>query len=220
MKMKNRTTRPNNDDLLSELKRHQLLVERFINSNTIEDIDYDANFNSISKKNISDRDDAYTKLLNHFVNVTKIRNIIKEIHKWVYFWIIMILTVAFGISVCSMIMKFDISSADSVNGLVAIITAIIGFASVIISIPLIITKYLFSSKEDKRIADIILHTQKHDLDNKKILDKYNYENDITSEEDKNLQTLANVVTQTAQKEKSKSISENNMNNIKDPTKAS
>jgi hypothetical protein len=34
--------------------------------------------------------------------------------------------------------------------------------SVIIAIPISITKYLFSAKEDKNTTDIILHTQEHD----------------------------------------------------------
>lgn len=182
------------DDVLSALKESQKMVEKFISSNSRENIDYDINFNSISKKNISDRDNAYTKLLNHFVNVTEHRNIIKEIHKWIYFWIIMILILTFGITVCFKIKEFDMSNANSIGNLAALITSIVSFASVLISIPLIITKYLFSSKEDKRIASIILHTQQHDLDNKKILEKYNE----TQEE--NLQQLANVVTKTTQME--------------------
>lgn len=196
--MKKLFTQKEKDDILSAMKRNQSLVEKYINANSIEDIDYDAKFNSISKKNISDRDDAYTKLLKHYVNVTKCRNIIKEIHKWLYFWIIMALTSAFGISICYLLFKFDVSNADDIDNMVVIITAVISFVSVIISIPLIITKYLFSSKEDKRIADIILHTQRHDLDNKKILEKYSVEDKINSDEDENLQRLADVVTQTAQ----------------------
>ena len=177
---------------MDDMKRNQSLVERYINANSREDIDYDANFDNISKKNISDRDDAYTQLLEHFVNVTKWRNIIKEFHKWVYFWVIMILTFFFGISICSMLIKFDLSNTNSVNNLIAVITSVISFASVIISIPLIITKYLFSSKEDKRIASIILHTQRHDLDNKKILENKEFN------QEENLQKLADMVTKTTQ----------------------
>lgn len=177
---------------MDDMKRNQSLVEKYINANSREDIDYDANFDNISKKNISDRDDAYTKLLEHFVNVTKCRNIIKEIHKWIYFWIIMILTLIFGISICSMLIKFDLSNTSSVNNLIAFIASVVSFASVIISIPLIITKYLFSSKEDKRIAAIILHTQRHDLDNKRILENKE------SNQEENLQKLADVVTKTTQ----------------------
>ena len=194
MSILNKNVNSQKDDILSALKESQEMVEKFINSDSREDIDYDVNFNSISKKNISDRDNAYTKLLDHFVNVTKCRNIIKEIHKWVYFWIIMILTLIFGIAVCSMIKEFDMSKVNSVSNLVALITAIVSFTSVFISIPLIITKYLFSSKEDKRIASIILHTQQHDLDNKKILEKY------SETQEENLQQLANMVTKTTQME--------------------
>lgn len=48
------------------------------------------------------------------------------------------------------------------NAIPLLITAIVGFVSAIISIPLTITKYLFSTKEDEYITNIILHTQEHD----------------------------------------------------------
>lgn len=38
----------------------------------------------------------------------------------------------------------------------------VGFVSAIITIPVTITKYLFSTEEDKNITQIILHTQDHD----------------------------------------------------------
>ena len=156
--------------LLEKLKKNQLEVEKYINKSKTEDIDYDENFTSISKKNISDRDDAYTDLLNHFVEITKKRNKIKEIHKWIYFWIVIIFTCSFVVFIFILMNKIDFSNNNYVNNLSIIITAIISFCSVIISIPMIITKYLFTSKEDKRIARIILHTQQHDIDGKKIIE--------------------------------------------------
>ena len=36
--------------------------------------------------------------------------------------------------------------------------------------PLIITKYLFNSDEEKYIADIISHTQEHDMSSKELLE--------------------------------------------------
>lgn len=156
--------------LSEKLKESQLEVEKYINKSKTEDIDYDENFTSISKKNISDRDDAYTDLLNHFVEITKKRNKIKEVHKWIYFWIVILFTCSFVVFIFILMNKIDFSNNNYVNNLSIIITAIISFCSVIISIPMIITKYLFTSKEDKRIARIILHTQQHDIDGKKILE--------------------------------------------------
>ncbi len=159
-----------NDELLMTiLKQNQSLVEQYINKNKRKNVNDDDNFEKISKKNISDRDDSYTELLKHFVNITRIRNKVKEIHKWIYFWIIMLLTILFGISIFILLSRISLSDENYISGLIVIISSLVSFTSVIISIPLIITKYLFSSKEDKRIADIILHTQKHDLNGKKII---------------------------------------------------
>lgn len=196
------TTKDNKelDNITRKLKESQLEVEKYINKRKTEDIDYDENFTSISKKNISDRDDAYTDLLNHFVEITKKRNRIKEFHKWIYFWIVIILTFSFVVFIFSLMRKIDFSNNNYVNNLSIIITAIISFCSVIISIPMIITKYLFTSKEDKRIARIILHTQQHDIDGKKILEgikNIDEKLDRLDKADSNLEQtkLAEMVTQ-------------------------
>lgn len=153
--------------LMDILKQNQKLVEQYINKNSRENIDYEQDFEKISKKNISNRDNSYTDLLEHFVLITRWRNILKEIHKWIYFWIIMALTVLFGISIFKFLSHASVE--NDLYDLIAVISSLISFSSVIISIPLIITKYLFSSKEDKRIASIISHTQKHDLNGKKMI---------------------------------------------------
>lgn len=161
------------EKLLSNLKKIQYDVEQVINKRKVDYIDYDVKFKSISRKNISDRDESYTNLLDHFIRITKYRNVIREVHKWIYFWIIMALTASFVVFVFRFADKVDFSNNDYTNNMILGISAMVSFCSVIISVPLIITKYLFSSKEDKRIAKIILHTQQHDLDGKRILEGIN-----------------------------------------------
>lgn len=153
----------NNETLLTILQQQQQLVEKYVNKHNMDAINNDANFERDSQKNITNRDIAYTELLYHYSFITKIRNYLKEFHKWIYFWIIMILIIFFGFCVFKLLKDIDITKTNSIENLIMIITSLISFSSVVISIPLIITKYLFSSKEDKRIADIILHTQDHDL---------------------------------------------------------
>lgn len=77
---------------------------------------------------ITNRDNQYTRLLSHFVNIT--------------------------------IAKADIQQL--IDAIPLFITSIIGLVFAVIAIPIAITKYLFSTKEDKNITDIILHTQEHD----------------------------------------------------------
>lgn len=155
-------THGNDETLLTILQQQQRIVENYINTRDMKRVDHDANFEEKSWKNITDRDAAYTGLLKHYIFITKIRNFIKEFHKWIYFWIIMILMICFGCHVFDLLKAVDLSQSNSVENLVMTITVLISFSSVVISIPLIITKYLFSSEEDKSIADIILHTQDHD----------------------------------------------------------
>lgn len=151
------------ETILTILQQQQKIVEKYVNKQNMDQVDNDANFEKDSRKNITDRDVAYTGLLNHYSCISKIRNYLKEFHKWIYFWIIMLLIIFFAIYVFGLLESIDITKTNAIENLAMIITSLISFSSVVISIPLIITKYLFSSEEDKQIAEIILHTQDHDL---------------------------------------------------------
>lgn len=114
---------------------------------------------------ITERDKQYTELLEHFVSITKVRNILKEIFKW-FFYLIIVLSMGILSYIVLVIFRRIINTTDInqiIDTLPLLITSIVGFVSTIISIPLVITKYLFSTKEDRCITQIILHTQDHDI---------------------------------------------------------
>lgn len=131
----------------------------------------DAEFDSESQKQILERDKNYTNLLEHYVTITKSRNDAKEKYKWHYFRIIMGALIIFNILIVStlVVLLVKCDANQLLEAVPVFVTAFAGFASSIIAIPLSITKYLFSTEEDKHITDIISHTQEHDLLSKKIL---------------------------------------------------
>lgn len=135
------------------------------------DVDEDDDFDDKSKQEITKRDEQYSALLKHFVNITQKRNDAKEEKKWVFFWIIMVLLMALGVLAIAtvVVLLVKCTGEQLVNVIPAIITAIVGFSASIIAIPLAITKYLFSTKEDKYITEIISHTQEHDLAGRRII---------------------------------------------------
>lgn len=189
--------------LIDILKQNQTLVEQYINKNSRANIDSEQDFNKKTKDNISNRDESYTDLLEHFVKITRCRNIIKEIHKWLYFWIIMSLTILFSYFVLKFLSIINIDD-NNIYSVIKVVSSLISFSSVIIAVPLIITKYLFSSKEDKRIAKIILHTQEHDLNGKRLIQNLKdqeIKKDVTDElelEDQNNQ-MVELVNKTYEK---------------------
>lgn len=147
------------------------------------DIDDDDDFDDKSKKEITKRDEQYSNLLMHFVNITQRRNDAKERNKWFFFWIIMGLLMALGLLaiVTVVVLLIKCTGDELVNAIPAIITAIVGFSASIIAIPLAITKYLFSTKEDKYITEIISHTQEHDLAGRRIIKALRDVNDSTEQ---------------------------------------
>lgn len=118
---------------------------------------------SVSQE-IKDRDKNYSKLLQSYVTTTRVRNFLKEIHKWLLFWG-MVFACVKGYQLIERILTPILASND-VSVLVAaipvLVTSLVAFISAIIAVPLAVVKFLFNAKEDDNITDIIKHTQEHD----------------------------------------------------------
>lgn len=113
---------------------------------------------------MNNRDEKYTNLLKSFVSITGARNILKEIHKWLFFWIIVLVCGAFGLLAYKTISGI-MNSGDTdyiLSAIPIVVTAFVSLITAIIGIPLAITHFLFNTKEDEYIVELIKHTQKHD----------------------------------------------------------
>lgn len=123
---------------------------------------------------VVERDEYYTELLGNYADLTRKRNKRKEFHKWAFFWIIIASCIVIGF----FLIRFVITGAQNLllsnqftsDTLVAFVSALASLVSVIISIPLIITKYLFNTAEDDNITKIIMGTQLHDSKEISLLD--------------------------------------------------
>lgn len=81
----------------------------------------------------------------------------------------LLITLNITIVAIVIVLLIKCNSSELIDSIPVLITAITGFASSIIAIPLSITKYLFSTQEDEYITKIISHTQEHDSSGRKIL---------------------------------------------------
>lgn len=120
---------------------------------------------------ISERTEFYSELLGIYVDISKWRLRLKEIHKWLLFWIM----IAFGGIVLWFVYRTIspiLSTNDAekiVSAMPVLITAFVSLLSSSIAIPLAITNFLFNTNEDNNITTIIKHTQEHDADSAKLL---------------------------------------------------
>lgn len=174
-----------------------------LNDGKDDNTEDDKTFRKNTTEQITNRDAQYTDLLSHFVKITRVRNILKELFKWTFYLVIIGSILSLVTIVYKLFNKY-ISSASIqqiLDSAPLLITSMVGFVSTIITIPVTITKYLFSTEEDKNITEIILHTQKHDtsgrqwaMDFKKIIegieetnkrktDKMNKENHESKEQE-------------------------------------
>ena len=119
----------------------------------------DTDSGKIIETGLASRDTHYTELLENYKRLTRARNVLKEIHKWIFFWLIVV--------ACALVVVFLIHYINDMKNTinehsVAVVTAIVSLITTVISVPIIITKYLFNTKEDDNIAHIISKTQEHD----------------------------------------------------------
>lgn len=177
-------------DEKERLQIYQTLINALNNKNndTTED---DKTFRKHTTKEITHRDTKYTELLSHFVTITKIRNFLKEFFKWTFYITIIIAIIALVIIVYKLFNKYIASATieQILDSAPLLITAMVGFVSTIITIPVTITKYLFSTEEDKNITEIILHTQEHDTSGRQwatdfIVDDLEKKNDKSKKQNK------------------------------------
>lgn len=113
---------------------------------------------------LENREELYTHILKDYSKITKIRNILKEAHKWVFFWLIIaagIIIMVLLYSVIDRVLKLE-NSEQFLEAVPIIITVFVSLITVVIGIPTIIAKFLFNTKEDDNITQTVHHTQDHD----------------------------------------------------------
>lgn len=119
------------------------------------------------RKSLSDRNDQYGNILSQYVDhIAKSLKSKRYMKVWFFVisLVIMLAFVLFLIIFCSVIfVSFKDDASFSIKYyLLSIIPVITSFLAVFIIIPKIITKYLFDSKEDYAIRDVISDIQKYD----------------------------------------------------------
>lgn len=131
----------------------------------------DSDFDIRLEDQIVKRDRKYTELLISYTRVTKVRFVLKEIHKWLFFWLIIAACIfclysAYGVIQQTLKANNLQVVVDAVPAILAAFTALI---STVVVVPLTITKFLFNEKEDDNITEVIQHTQEHDASGMNLL---------------------------------------------------
>ena len=145
-------------------RRYSIFINNLESDNGEETLD-DKTFRNKTTHEIAHRDKFYSDILEHFVSITKIRNYIREFFKWLFLCTLIAAILQLSNALIDLFQRYidDATISEITEAIPLFITSIVSFVSVIIAIPLTITKYLFSTTEDENITKIILHTQKHDM---------------------------------------------------------
>lgn len=113
---------------------------------------------------IAKRDKDYTQLLENHIDLTHARGICKEIHKWLFFWLIISAGIIVIVYTLRIFNKFLAAETLDIiiEAIPILIAALVSIVSTVIAIPLTIANFLFNTKEDDNITTLIQHTQDHD----------------------------------------------------------
>lgn len=139
-------------------------VLRLVLGSSLQSYESDEKLYSEARAQIIHRDQNYSKLLKSYVSISKARNFLKEVHKWLLFWGIVFACVK-GFGLLNQIISPILESKDVaviVDAMPVLIAALVSFVSAVIAVPLAVVNFLFNTKEDDNITDIIKHTQEHD----------------------------------------------------------
>lgn len=174
---------------MSKLRNDERIYNRYLNKYLVgKFVHYTLSDEDISGSlgfQIVERDIYYTDLLKDHINLTKIRGIIKEIHKWLFFWLLVLIGIIGTIVIIKIVNKV-ISVEDEnyiIEAIPILITALVTLISTIIAIPITIAKFLFNIKEDDNITTLIKHTQDHDTSGLKLLKEKFKNNESFQNED-------------------------------------
>ena len=150
---------------------------------------------SIANEIVS-RDKKYSELLNSYTTVTKVRFVLKEIHKWIFFWLVIVACIYIATLAYRLIAKV-LTAEDLqliIDAVPAILTAFTAFVSTVIVVPMTITKFLFNTREDDNITSLIQHTQQHDTSSIEMLkERFSKSPDINTSSKKS-KPFSNEVT--------------------------
>ena len=175
-----------------EYKKYQKEYRKNLISSMIRTSVEDLDSGKIIETELASRDKLYTELLKNHVELTKHRNILKEIHKWLFFWLIMALSTFVCIFLIVSINNLINNITPDFNSeMVALITALLSLVSTLIAVPVVVTKYLFNNNEDDNITAIISKTQEHDNIEMKMFEHRFHKKQNIETEDKRSETEDN-----------------------------
>ncbi len=144
---------------------YDYILTRYLAPDLMRRLTSDKDPGNILGAQLEARGRLYTDLLENYSNITHIRNILKEVHKWIFFWAIItvgIIVTICGVQIIQKVLTFE-DSRMFLEAVPALITAFVAFLSVVIGVPLTITNFLFNVAEDNNITSTIHATQIHDF---------------------------------------------------------
>lgn len=114
------------------------------------------------------RDEQVTLLLEQYVKAYKNKVAVSRICRWLILVPCLLAVIGFSVALVCLIFSYATAEAPiELAGVAAFVTACVSFASLIIGLLTIITKYFFPENDEQYITQIVESIQKNDLENKR-----------------------------------------------------
>ncbi len=124
-------------------------------------------------QSLSNRETYYSKMTKNYVNQNLSRFILKEIHKWVFFWVMMGALIAVSVLFVLIAVKvIELPVTEITDAFPLLLGAFASFIATIIAIPLLIGQYLFNKSEDNNMGQMVLNMQQYDREGQALFSEY------------------------------------------------
>lgn len=148
-----------------ELSATESSVEFFTSAlatNNLHDVGNEEDFKKIKQNSWKVHSEQYTELLTSYVKNSKKTFMSKHIQK-TWFFIISMAILSFAV-ICSIVIIYEVSTGSdkSIDKIVNLIPSLLTFFTPLFVIPNLIAKYLFNTKDEEHMIEVVKHIISHD----------------------------------------------------------
>lgn len=146
---------------LSEIERARFFASTLTNAN-LHDVNDETDFKKIKQNSWKEHSKQYTELLTNYVENSKATLKSKQCQKkWFFIVSMVVLSIAMIISIVG-IYIVSTGSNDTIDKLISVIPSLLTFFTPLFVIPNLIAKYLFNTKDEEHMIEVVKHIISHD----------------------------------------------------------
>ncbi len=130
--------------------------------NNLHDVNDEDDFKKIKQRSWKEHAEQYTELLTNYVENSKKTLRAKRMQKVCFFWVSVVILLITVIASVLIIYRVSTGDSETIDKILNIIPPLLTFLTPLFVIPNLIAKYLFDTKEEEHMIEIVKQIINHD----------------------------------------------------------